>query len=304
MGLSWQQGPLAAAAVGHFLVPDPLPERLLFAEPLRRRMRVRFGGAWIADSENVILLHEPGRYPVAYFPLAGVAPDVLRRLDTVTDHRDLGATSWFAVSAGGRTARRAAWQHTGLPGHAGELEGRVAFAWRAMEAFFEEDERIVGHAADAYHRNDIRSTSRHLVVRVGDRVVANTVEPLVLYESGFAPRWYVPRADIDDSALTPVEGRTFCPYKGLASYYDVGNAERAAWSYLDAWSEVERVRGLVSFEPDKVTVLLDGTVLELEPGQRVTPHGIDRGLTEDEVDTSGAGRRAAPRRRAGGPVST
>jgi hypothetical protein len=41
-----------------------------------------------------------------------------------------------------------------------------------MDAFYEEDERIVGHAADAYHRNDIRSTSRHLVVPVGERVCA------------------------------------------------------------------------------------------------------------------------------------
>ena len=55
MGLSWQQGPLAPGAVGRFLVPDPLPERLLYAEPLRRRMRVRFGGSWIADSEDVVL---------------------------------------------------------------------------------------------------------------------------------------------------------------------------------------------------------------------------------------------------------
>jgi len=44
MGLSWQQGPLAPGAIGRFLVPDPLPDRLLFAEPLRRRTRVRFGG--------------------------------------------------------------------------------------------------------------------------------------------------------------------------------------------------------------------------------------------------------------------
>jgi len=63
MCLSWQQGPLAPGAAGHFLVPDPLPERLLFAEPLRRRMRVRFGGTWIADSEGVVLLHEI--HPVA-----------------------------------------------------------------------------------------------------------------------------------------------------------------------------------------------------------------------------------------------
>ena len=39
-----------------------------------------------------------------------------------------------------------------------------------MDAFYEEDERIVGHAADPYHRIDIRQTSRHLVVRDGDRV--------------------------------------------------------------------------------------------------------------------------------------
>ena len=279
MGLSWQQGPLGKSAVGHFLVPEPLPERLLFAEPLRRRMRVRFGGEWIADSEDVVLLHEPGRYPVAYFPLPDVSGGVLTKLPNVTQHRDLGATAWFAMGS----AKRAAWQHTDLPAHAAVLEGRVAFAWRAMDAFYEEDERIVGHAADAYHRNDIRRTSRHLVVRVGDRVVADTREPLVLYESGFAPRWYVPRADVDAAALTPVEGRTFCPYKGLASYYDVAGVGRAAWSYVDAWPEVGRVRDLVSFEQDKVTVLLDGEVLALEPGQRVSPHGVDRGLDVDEV---------------------
>ncbi|MFG2368286.1 hypothetical protein ACGFY3_42855 [Streptomyces mirabilis] len=68
MGLSWQQGPLAPAAVGRFLVPDALPGRMLFAEPLRRRMRVRFGDTWIVDSEDVVLLHEPGRYPVALLP--------------------------------------------------------------------------------------------------------------------------------------------------------------------------------------------------------------------------------------------
>jgi hypothetical protein len=28
------------------------------------------------------------------------------------------------------------------------LKGRVAFAWRVMDAFYEEDERIVGNAAD------------------------------------------------------------------------------------------------------------------------------------------------------------
>jgi uncharacterized protein (DUF427 family) len=283
MGLSWQQGPLAPGAAGRFLVPDPLPERLLFAEPLRRRMRVKFGGAWVADSEDVVLLHEPGRYPVAYFPLSDIFPDVLRSSDYFTTHRDLGETTWYAVRAGAHARPRSAWEHTALPSYASELKGRVAFAWRAMDAFYEEDERIVGHAADAYHRIDIRQTSRHLVVQHNDQVVANTKRPLALYESGFAPRWYVPSADVDPAALAPAGGQTFCPYKGLCSYYDVGDAAKAAWSYPDAYTEVRRISGCISFEPNLVDVTLDGIRLRLEPGQTVIPHGVDRDLTTDEI---------------------
>jgi len=278
MGLSWQQGPLSPGAIGRFLVPERLPQRLLYAEPLRRRMRVRFGGVWIADSEDALLLFEPGRYPMAYFPLAALAPDTLQHTDYTTRHPDLGITSWYVVRAGGKSAARGAWQFTGPPSYASEFQGRIAFAWPAMDAFYEEDERIMGHAADSYHRIDIRQTSRNLVVRHGDRMVAESHRPLVLYESGFAPRWYVPRADIDESALTPVEHHTFCPYKGLCSYYDIGEARLAAWSYPDAYQEVGRISNFVSFEPDIVLVHLDGAQLHPAPGQTVIPHGADRDL--------------------------
>ena len=284
MGLSWQQGPLSTGAIGRFLVPEPMPKRLLFAERLRRRMRVRFGNRWIADSENVLLLFEPGRYPVAYFPETDVAPHVLERTDHTTHHPDLGATSWYTVRASEQhAAPRGAWQHTGLPAHASELQARVAFAWRAMDAFYEEDDRILGHAADSYHRIYIRQSSRHLVVRHGDRIVADTRRPVVLYESGFAPRWYVHRSDIDETALTPVKFQTFCPYKGLCSYYSIGDVRQAAWSYPDAYSEVGRISNLVSFEPDLVSVYLDGIELRLEPGQAVVAHGPDRNLDLAEM---------------------
>ena len=287
MGLAWQQGPLATGAIGRFLVPGPLPERLLFAEPLRRRMRVRFGEVWVADSDDVMLLHEPGHYPVAYFPLGDVSPDVLSAAMHTTRHRDLGPTSWYTVRAGEQSKDRAAWQHTELPDYAGELKERVAFAWRAMDAFYEEEDRIVGHAADPYHRIDIRKTSRHLVVQHGDQVIADSARPLALYESGFAPRWYVPRADVNESALTPVDFQTFCPYKGVCSYYDIGDARRAAWSYLDAWPEVGAVAGFISFEADLADVSLDGKRMRVEPGQSVIAHGIDRDLSLHEAPPSG-----------------
>jgi uncharacterized protein (DUF427 family) len=209
---------------------------------------------------------------------------VLQPSDHATTHPDLGETKWFNLVGGdGETTRRGAWQHVDPPAQAGSLRDTVAFAWRTMDAFYEEDERILGHAADPYHRIDIRRTSRHLVVVHGDRFIADTHAPLVLYESGFAPRWYVPRADIDAEALHAVEGQTFCPYKGLASYYDIGDAPNAAWSYRAPFEDVTRIADLVSFYPAKVTVTIDGETLQEAPGQNVVAHGPDRNLSVDEV---------------------
>jgi uncharacterized protein (DUF427 family) len=161
-----------------------------------------------------------------------------------------------------------------------------------MDAFYEEDERIVGHAADQYHRIDIRQTSRHLVVRNDSQIIADTRRPMILCESGFATRWYVPREDLEEAALTPSATQTFCPYKGVCSYYDIGDAARAAWSYREAFNEVDCVSDLISFEPDKVTVLIDDKQIHLEPGQTVVRHGVDRDLTLHQLrmgEQQGAG---------------
>ena len=284
MGLSWQQGPLGRDPNGRFLTASPMPERLLFAEPLRRRMSVELGGSVVVRSDEAVLLFEPGRYPVAYFPVGEIGDGVLQATDHRTRHPDLGDTKWFDVVGGdAQVARRGAWQHVDPPPQGAAFRDRVAFAWRAMDAFYEEDERILGHAADPYHRIDIRRSSRHLVVRKGNQIVADTHAPLVLYESGFAPRWYVPRADVVSGVLHAVELQTFCPYKGLASYYDIGDARKAAWSYRAPFEAMARIGDLVSFEPDKVEITIDGQKLEPVPGQTVVAHGPDRNLSVDEV---------------------
>jgi Domain of unknown function (DUF427) len=91
-----------------------------------------------------------------------------------------------------------------------------------------------------------------------------------------------------------VKLQTFCPYKGLCSYYSIDDARLAAWSYPDAYPEVGRIANLVSFEPDKVTVQLDGAQLRLEPGQEVVPHGPDRNLTVEEALRPAHLRERAP----------
>jgi uncharacterized protein (DUF427 family) len=58
----------------------------LYAEPLHGRMRVRFGRFWIAASEDVLLLFEPGHYPVAYFPEGDISPYTLQRTKHTSRH--------------------------------------------------------------------------------------------------------------------------------------------------------------------------------------------------------------------------
>ena len=213
MGLAWQQGPLAPRAAGTFLVSEPLPERLLYAEPLRRRMGVIFGGQSIAESDDVVLLHEPARYPVAYFPRSSILRSALVATDKRTNHPDLGEMTWFEVNGGDGVCPRGAWEHTALPPFARVLEDHVAFAWHAMDGFYEEAERIVGHAADFYHRIDIRRSARHVAVsshgtqlardRSRNRAVRVRLHPLVCAAQRYRRRAAHSRSTGD---VLPIQG--------------------------------------------------------------------------------------------------
>lgn len=106
-------------------------------------------------------------------------------------------------------------------------------------------------------------------MRAGDRGAADTMSPIVPSEFAFAPRWYVPRADVAAAGLAPTELQTSCPYKGIASHYDIDATKNAGWSYRAPFDDMAAIGDLVSFEPDRVEVTLDGQRLDLEPGQNV-----------------------------------
>src|SRR5262249_320018 len=200
-----------------------------YAEPAGRRMRVELAGAVVAHSERVTLLHETGRYPVAYFPPADLDAALLRPSSKRTQHSQLGRTVWPSVEIGGQRSSDGRWSHPRPPSHAQLMAGLVAFVWDAMDAFYEEDEPILGHAADPYHRVDVRSSRRQLTVRLGGELVAGTRAPLAVFETGFAARWYVPRRDVAAGVLHDDPLRTLCPYKGVGRYFDVvAGGQRAA----------------------------------------------------------------------------
>jgi uncharacterized protein (DUF427 family) len=282
MGLAWQQAPFGPNPAGRFLTEDPLPEHILYAEPAGRRMRVELAGAVVARSDTVTVLHETGRYPVAYFPIPNVDPSVLSRSATLTHHPVLGDTVWWSLQIAGQEFPDAAWSHPNPPDYADSMTGLIAFVWDAMDAFYEEDEAILGHAADPYHRIDVRASSRRLTVHAAGELIADTRAPLAVFETGFAPRWYVSRHDIAAAVLHDDPLRTLCPYKGVAQYFDIIAGERrlpaAAWSYPNAVPESARLAGYISFDPAQVEMSLDGLVQQPAAHQEIATAGTDRNL--------------------------
>lgn len=283
MGLAWQQGPFGLRPAGRLLGGGPLPKRVLYAEPAGRRMRVELAGVVIASSDDVTILHETHRYPVAFFPRTDARDDLLMRSAKRGRHPELGEMAWWSAMIDGAVFESVAWSFPRSPSYARETAGLIAFVWSEMDAFYEEDEQILGHALDPYHRVDVRSSARHLIVRVGGEIVADTCSPLAVFETGFAPRWYVPRSHVVADALEDDPLRTLCPYKGIAHYFDVVvRCERvpaAAWSYPDALPESARLADHVSFDPELVDVWLDGDRLLPAQHQRVVATGTDRDLT-------------------------
>ncbi len=101
-----------------------------------------------------------------------------------------------------------------------------------------------------------------MVVRVGGEVVAETSRPVKLFETSLPPRWYVPRADVRDSALVDSDTHTTCPYKGVASYHSVHGGDMVitdgAWYYPHPMGDSAAIEGHVSFLGRGIEVLVDG----------------------------------------------
>jgi len=85
----------------------------------------------------------------------------------------------------------------------------------------------------------VEPTGAHLVVVHAGTVIAETRRALRVLETSQAPAYYLPAADVDLSLLRATTARTFCEWKGFASYADVVVgaqdtvvAPAAAWTYL------------------------------------------------------------------------
>jgi uncharacterized protein (DUF427 family) len=231
-------------------------------EPNLRRVRVYFGGEAVADSTRTIYLFETGHLPVYYFPREDVRFDLLEPSSHTTHCPYKGDASYHSIVAGGRRAENAVWSYPEPIPAAAELADYVAFYWDRADAWFEEDDEVYKHPRDPYHRVDVLNSSRHVEVRVGGVLVADTRRPRLLFETSLPVRYYVPKLDVDLSLLVPSPARTRCPYKGEAVYWSVQAGdellEDIVWSYPAPIPEAPKIENLLAFFNEKVDITVDG----------------------------------------------
>jgi uncharacterized protein (DUF427 family) len=262
MGLMTGTGPFGRQPAGAFNFEPPPPGRAVYLEPTPKRIRVVVGGEVVADSRRAFLLHESGHQPVYYFPPDDVRADVLEPSDRHTHCPKKGDASYWTIRVGEQVVQDGAWYYPEiLPDAPEALRGLIAFYWNRMDAWFEEDEEVYGHPRDPYHRIDTRPTSRVIRVLLDGEVLAETTRAVALFESNLPVRWYMPIEDVQAS-LVPTDKVTYCPYKGCASYYSVGEEEDLVWHYEDPLPDALNVRGMVCFFNERVDIELDGEVQE------------------------------------------
>lgn len=233
------------------------PERVA---PVPRRVRGVAGGEVIVDSRRAVYGWERPYYPQWYFPVEDVRTDLLvdeRRVE----EGPFGMVSVHALDVAG-DVRPAAARRPVDPALS-VLRQTVRFDWAAMDAWFEEDERVFVHPRNPYVRVDaLRSTSRVRVEAHG-LVLAETASPVLVFETGLPTRFYLNRTEVDFSHLEASPTVTECPYKGTTSgYWSLRVGDRVhpdlAWCYDFPTRQLLPVAGMIAFYNERVDITVDG----------------------------------------------
>jgi uncharacterized protein (DUF427 family) len=253
-------------------------------EPTEKRIRGMLGEETVIDSTRAMLAWEPKRIVPTYaVPVDDVDGEIAAApTDAAAAGEPDGVPAMGAPMLGDRAVLDPSIPfgvHTaeGQPVQIISRGGRRAEAFRAedpafadlvivdfgaFDAWYEEDERNVGHPRDPFHRIDIVHSSRQVRVELGGETLAESSRPYLLFEPPLPVRYYLPRDDVHADLLEPSDTRTFCAYKGRASYWSTAGEDDVAWTYTEPLREAAEVTGRVAFFNERVDIRVDGSLLE------------------------------------------
>jgi uncharacterized protein (DUF427 family) len=239
--------------------PQPL-SRAGQVEPVPRRIRAALDGRTVLDTTRALYLWEWPFYPRYLIPADDV--DAATLVDEGRRHRvSRGTVARVGLRVGESYRAGAGRRYEASPLEA--LVGMIAFDWDALDAWYEEDERVFVHPRNPYVRVDALRSSRRVRVEKDGVVLAESAATVMVFETGLPTRYYFDRTAVDFSHLVASETVTACPYKGRTSAYwsvRAGGTEYPdlAWCYDFPTGQLRPIAGLVAFYDERVDVFIDG----------------------------------------------
>jgi len=231
-------------------------------EPVPRRVRGYFDNTLIFDTTRARYVWETPYYPQYYIPMSDVRMEHLRD-ENHPQQLQFGPSRLHSLTTD-RSSRTAAARVYDTDGD-GPVAGYVRFEWDTLD-WFEEEEQIIGHPRNPYVRIDTRRSHRYVKVEIDGVALAETRNPVLLFETGLPTRYYIDRTDVSFEHLEVSNTQSVCPYKGITSRYwfaRVGDTLHLdiAWTYEYPMSQVTAIAGLIAFYNEKLDIFLDGQKL-------------------------------------------
>jgi uncharacterized protein (DUF427 family) len=245
-------------------------------EPIDKRIRGELAGETVVDSRRALLVWEPRRIVPSYaVPVEDVLGEIVARAPATDEPADFSEVAGrpvldpnipFSVhSAEGETVTirgRGGGEAAGFRPADADLGDHVILDFGGFDAWYEEDERNVGHPRDPFHRIDIVHSSRHVRVERDGEVLAESTTPYLLFEPPLPVRFYLPADHVRMDLLRPSDTATFCAYKGRAAYWSLAGLPDVAWTYRQPLREAREVTDRVAFFNEDVDLVIDGERLE------------------------------------------
>ncbi|MCX6498906.1 MAG: DUF427 domain-containing protein [Arthrobacter sp.] len=251
-------------------------------EPTAKRIRASLGGDAVVDTQQAYLVWEPRRVtPIYAVPEAELLAEVRAPAALGADVPELGfkmlrdalpvldpRTGFGKHTAVGEeldvVTQSAAASRAAFRPEDPDLDGYVVLDFAAFD-WLEDDEEIVGHPRDPFHRVDIRASSAEVEVALDGVTLARSNGAQLLYETMLPVRYYLPPGDVRLDLMEHSAKWTVCPYKGKASYLTYPGAksgQNIAWSYDRRFRDAAQIHGLISFFNERVDLTVNGTLQE------------------------------------------
>ena len=137
------------------------------------------------------------------------------------------------------------------------------------------------------YRVDLVAQATRVRVFQGETLLAESRRTLLVRETAHSEVVYFPAADVRLALFAPSDHRSWCPFKGEASYWSLARGEcpepNLAWSYRTPFPEVAGLAGYLAFYADRVRI-------ESEPGGASQVGDLAELLDAFDVYPLGGGR--------------